>query len=105
MDSSVRSCAAMQIRGDNAPDTAVPKQGREGQAMPTLTTQTGDALATTADALVVLTFAREALPDGLDARFDGQLTRALAAARFTGKHDEVAAYATFGRLPAKWVVL
>jgi leucyl aminopeptidase len=72
---------------------------------PQITTRTGDATGASADALLVPAYAGEAVPGGLDARFDGQLAPTLEAAGFEGKRGQVAAFATFGRLPARWLVL
>jgi len=73
--------------------------------MPTIIARSEDALTATMDALLVALFEGETLPADLAARFDGQLSSLLEAARFRGKRGELAAYATFGRLPARWIVL
>lgn len=73
--------------------------------MATMTTRVGDVYTTSADALVMAVRAGGGLPEGLDERFAGQLTPTLAAAQFSGKRDEIAAYTTFGQLPARWLVL
>ncbi len=71
----------------------------------TLSTRTGDATGATADALIVPVHAGEDPAGGLDGRFDGQLAPTLAAAGFAGKRGEATAVPTFGRLPARWLVL
>src|SRR5690242_16329094 len=73
--------------------------------MPTFTFQTGDAFTADADALIVPLYAAEPLPDALNARFDGQLQATLAAAQLAGKRKDLLAFPTFGRLPARWLVL
>jgi leucyl aminopeptidase len=73
--------------------------------VPTITTNIGDATSANADALVLPIYAGELVASGLDARFGGHLAPLLAAARFTGKRGEVAAYPTFGALPAHWLIL
>ena len=73
--------------------------------MPSITTNRGDATAANADALVLPVYTGEPVASGLDARFDGHLAPILAAAGFTGKRGEVAAYPTFGALPARWLIL
>jgi leucyl aminopeptidase len=73
--------------------------------MPSITTNRGDATAANADALVLPVYTGEPVTSGLDARFDGHLAPILAAAEFTGKRGEVAAYPTFGALPARWLIL
>jgi leucyl aminopeptidase len=73
--------------------------------VPTITTNIGDATAANADALVLPMYAGELVASGLDARFGGHLAPLLAAAEFTGKRGEVAAYPTFGALPARWLIL
>jgi leucyl aminopeptidase len=73
--------------------------------MPTITARVGDALATAVDALIVPVYAGEAVAAELDERFDGHLRVTLSAAGFTGRRKELAAFPTFGRLPARWLVL
>ena len=73
--------------------------------VPTITTNRGDATTANADALVVPTYTGEPVASGLDAHFDGHLAPLLEAAEFTGKRGAVAAYPTFGALPARWLIL
>ena len=72
---------------------------------PTITVKQGDATTASADALVMPVFAGEGAPAGLDERLDGQLTPTLEAMKFTGKKGELMVAATFGHLPARWLVL
>ena len=72
---------------------------------PIFTAQTGDAAGARADALIVPIGAGEAAPASIAGAFDGQLAGVLEAAGFTGKRGNSAAFATFGRLPARTLVL
>ncbi|MHB8644463.1 MAG: leucyl aminopeptidase [Thermomicrobiales bacterium] len=71
------------------------------------TTKTGDALAANADALILPVAAGAGVPAGLDGaeRFNGQLAPVLDATGFTGKAGQVTAVPTFGKLPARTLVL
>jgi leucyl aminopeptidase len=73
----------------------------------TITTKTGDALTAGADALILPVAAGAGVPGGLDGndRFAGQLAPVLDATGFTGKAGQVAAVPTFGKLPARTLVL
>ncbi|MDQ6602302.1 MAG: leucyl aminopeptidase [Chloroflexota bacterium] len=73
----------------------------------TITTKSGDALTAGADALILPVVAGAGVPAGLDGgeRFDGQLAPVLDATGFTGKTGQVTAVPTFGKLPARMLVL
>jgi leucyl aminopeptidase len=73
----------------------------------TITTQSGDVLTASADAVILPVMAGAGVPAGLEGaeRFDGQLASALEATGFTGKQGQVAAFPTFGKLPARTLVL
>ncbi|MGI8858468.1 MAG: leucyl aminopeptidase [Thermomicrobiales bacterium] len=73
--------------------------------MPTISTKMGGATVADADGLILPVYTDEPIASGLDARFDRRLAPTLAAAGFTGKRGEVAAYPTFGVLPARWLIL
>ena len=72
---------------------------------PTFTAKTGDAATATSDALIVPVGAGATVPASLAEAFDGQLASTLEARGFAGKVGEVAAFATFGRLGARTLVL
>ncbi len=73
----------------------------------TITTKSGDALTASVDALILPVAAGVGIPAGLDGsnRFGGQLGPVLTATGFTGKTGQVAAVPTFGKLPARMLVL
>jgi leucyl aminopeptidase len=73
----------------------------------TITTKSGDALTASADALILPVAAGAGVPGELDGndRFAGQLAPVLDATGFTGKAGQVAAVPTFGKLPARALVL
>jgi leucyl aminopeptidase len=73
----------------------------------TFTTQTGDVLTASADAVVLPVYAGAGVPDGLDSgeRFGGHLATALDASGFTGKRGDLAAFPTFGKLGARTLIL
>src|SRR5438128_1540090 len=72
-----------------------------------ITTRSGNALTASADALILPVLAGAGVPAGLDGaeRFGGQLSPVLDPTGFTGKQGQVAAVPTFGRLPARALVL
>src|SRR5947209_4720406 len=72
-----------------------------------ITTKSGDVLTAGADAVVLPVLAGAGVPAGLDGveRFAGQLAPALDATGFTGKQGQVAAFPTFGKLPARTLIL
>lgn len=72
---------------------------------PTFTAKTGDAAGAQAQALIVPIGAGEAVSTGIAGAFDGQLAGVLEATGFTGKRGDLASFATFGRLPARSLVL
>ena len=72
----------------------------------TITTQSGDVMTASADALILPVYAGEgagALDSG--ERFSGQLAPVLEATGFTGKAGQVAAVPTFGKLGVRTLVL
>ena len=69
------------------------------------TTKMGDATATSADALIMPLYTGEAVAEALDVRLNGQLVPTLTAAGFIGKAGEIAAIATLGLLPTRWLIL
>ncbi len=73
----------------------------------TITTKSGDALMASADAIILPVRAGAGVPAGLDGsdRFNGQLASVLDATGFTGKAGQVTAIPTFGKLPARTLVL
>ena len=73
----------------------------------TITTKSGDVLTASADAVILPVMAGAGVPTGLDGaeRFDGHLASALEATGFTGKQGQVASVPTFGKLPARTLVL
>ena len=72
----------------------------------TITTQSGDMLAASADALILPIYAGEGVGalDGAE-RFNGQLAPVLESSGFTGKAGQVVAVPTFGKLTAHTLVL
>src|SRR5690242_7856785 len=82
-------------------------RGRDATMALTITTKTGDALTASADALILPVAAGAGVPGELDGndRFAGQLAPVLDATGFTGKAGQVAAVPTFGKLPARALVL
>jgi len=72
---------------------------------PIFTTRTGDATDASADALIIPVYTGEAVPAALDSRLNGQLAATLASTGFGGKPGDVAAFATLGLLPARWLIL
>jgi leucyl aminopeptidase len=73
----------------------------------TITTQSGDVLTASADAVILPVMAGAGVPAGLDGteRFAGQLASALEMIGFTGKQGQVASVPTFGKLPSRTLVL
>ncbi|MDQ2788048.1 MAG: leucyl aminopeptidase [Chloroflexota bacterium] len=73
----------------------------------TITTKSGDALTAAVDALILPVRTGAGIPGGLDGndRFGGELAPVLDATGFTGKAGQVAAVPTFGKLPARTLVL
>lgn len=69
------------------------------------TTKTGDALTTSADALILPVYVGGGVPEALGATFGGQLASVIEMAGFTGKRGEVVSLPTFGNLPARLLVL
>lgn len=72
----------------------------------TITTQSGDMLAASADALILPIYAGEGVGalDGAE-RFNRQLAPVLESSGFTGKAGQVVAVPTFGKLTARTLVL
>ncbi len=70
-----------------------------------ITTSVGDATTANADALVLPVYLNEAVPEEIDARLNRLLIPTVEAAGFRGTAGDIAAVATFGALPARWLVL
>src|SRR5689334_19216715 len=69
------------------------------------TTRTGEATTTKADALIVPVFDGEPVSTDLHASLGNHLRATLEEAGFTGKRSDLAAFPTFGLLPARLLVL
>ena len=82
------------------------RNGEEAMAL-TITTQSGDVLTASADALIVPVWARvrPCRRGGSAGSIRGGLAGGARGKGFTGKRGDIAAFPTFGRLPARTLVL